>query len=66
MPNKNSKIARRTAGKANSNLPAEKDDGSRWVVMRDDRQVYLGGGTTKAQATRLAEGLLEPASIVEV
>lgn len=55
---------RRNHGPVKSNLPAEKDDGSRWIVMGENgRQVYQGSGLRKKDATRLAEGLLQSATI---
>lgn len=67
MPNKNSKIARRTAGKASSNIPVAKDDGTRWIILdKDDHQVYPGTGIVKAEAERLADGLLEPGRISQI
>lgn len=65
MPSKTTKKARRAAA-AQDNLPVEKDDGSRWVVMRDGRQVYYGTGVTKRQARTLCDGLRIPAEIVMV
>ena len=51
-------------GGIKSNLPAEKDDGSRWIVVGENgRQVYLGSGIKKKDATRLAEGLVQSATI---
>lgn len=47
---------------------AEKDDGSRWeVVDGAGRVVYpSASGSTKAHATRLAEGLVQSATIREI
>lgn len=45
------------------NFPVEKDDGTRWQVVRNGRVVYHGEGLTKAQAHRLADGLVDPAEI---
>lgn len=45
----------------------QKDDGTRWIVVRDGRPVYHAhGGTTKEEAERLAAGLREPATIIQV
>lgn len=47
---------------------AEKDDGSRWeVVDRAGQVIYPSAeGSTKAHATRLAEGLVQSATIREI
>lgn len=41
-----------------------KDDGSRWSIVRNGRPVYLGEGLMRADAQRIADGLLEPAELV--
>lgn len=41
-----------------------RDDGSRWAVVRDDVPVYRGPGLMRADAERIAAGLLEPADVV--
>lgn len=54
----------RNRGPVKSNLPAEKDDGSRWIIVGEDgRQVYLGSGIRKKDAQRLADGLVQSATI---
>lgn len=51
-------------GNVKSNLPAEKDDGSRWVIIGENgRQVYLGSGIKKKEAERLAAGLVQSATL---
>ena len=51
-------------GSGKSNVPVEKDDGSRWVVIGEDgRQVYQGEGATKKWATHLATGLVQSATL---
>lgn len=51
-------------GGTKSNLPAEKDDGSRWAIIGENgRRVYLGDGLRKKDATRLAEGLVQSATL---
>ena len=64
MASKTTKKARKAGVK--NNAPIEKDDGTRWIVVRDGLQVYPGSGIVKAQAERLAQDLLEPASIKQV
>lgn len=65
-------MASKTGKKANSaakqagNAPAEKDDGTRWVVMRDGRQVYPGAGVMRTLAAHLNDGLLVPGELVQV
>lgn len=59
----------KSSGKAKqSNVPVEKDDGSRWRVIDGDGQpVYISnGGIMKGQAERLAYGLVQPAYIEQV
>lgn len=67
MPSKTTKRARR-AGSKQSNVPVAKDDGTRWVVVRDGLPVYRThrGGTTRAEAERLLSGLLEPAELLQI
>jgi len=43
-----------------------KDDGTRWLVVRNKVPVYRGEGVKRADAERLAHGLLEPAELVQV
>jgi hypothetical protein len=52
----------------NQVVPEEKDDGTRWVVIDLDGNIVYPTktGSTKAQATRLATGLVQPAKIVEI
>lgn len=45
---------------------ASKDDGTRWVVMRDSQQVYPGLGSTQDHAQHLNNGLCEPGTLVQV
>jgi hypothetical protein len=52
------KIARKEKG--------PKDDGTRWMVVRNLVPVYEGSGLTRAEAERLAASLVKPAEIVEV
>jgi hypothetical protein len=64
-------MASKTGRKANaaakkSNAPAPKDDGTRWVVMRDGAQVYPGSGVARAQAEHLNNGLLVPGELLQV
>jgi hypothetical protein len=63
-----SKTGRRAnaASKGKNNAPIEKDDGTRWVVVRDGKQVYPGTGVTRAQATLLNEGLVVPGELVQI
>lgn len=65
MASKTGKKARNAAKKM-SNAPVPKDDGTRWIVMRNGEQVYLGSGVTRAQAEHLNEGLLVPGELVQV
>lgn len=64
VASKTGKRAKAAAKK--SNLPAPKDDGTRWVVMRDGRQVYPGAGVTRDQADHLNQGLREPGELLQV
>lgn len=66
MASKTGKKANSASKKAASNAPVEKDDGTRWVVVRDGRQVYVGAGLTRARATLLNDGLREPGRLVQV
>lgn len=63
MASKTTKRARQAAEK---HLPVEKDDGTRWIVVRDGYPVYISNGSTKAEAVRLAKGLREPATIQQL
>lgn len=62
MPSKTTKKARRAGVKPKSNIPEERDDGTRWYVMSGidfpHRKMYGGKAYTKREAERLAEGLL--------
>lgn len=50
-----------------TNVPTEKDDGTRWIVVdKDGYQVYPGKGVTKNQANHLSRGLVQESSIREV
>ena len=42
-----------------------KDDGSRWSIFSNEtgRQVYAGPGMRKADATRICDNLVHPATI---
>jgi hypothetical protein len=66
MASKTGKRARNAAKKGANNVPVEKDDGTRWIIVRDGQQVYLGSGVTRAQAKHLNEGLLVPGELVQV
>lgn len=59
---KNAKVASRKQEAE----PVAKDDGRRYVVKRDGRQVYPGPGVSLAAAEELAGGLAVPARIVEL
>lgn len=63
MPKNKSKTAKLLAKQAQ---PAEKDDGTRWIVVSDERPVYGRKGTIKAEAQRLAEGLESEAYIEQI
>lgn len=68
MPSKNTKTQRRT-GKGKSNLPVEKDDGTRWIVVNreTERPAYLPrNGVRKAEAERLSEGLVVDSYIKQI
>lgn len=56
------------AAKQGNNVPTEKDDGTRWIVrdLETRAQVYLGSGVSRAQAERLATGLVRPAFLEQV
>ena len=43
-----------------------KDDGTRWMVVRNLVPVYEGSGLTRAEAERLAASLVEPAELAEI
>ena len=66
-------MASKTTRKANAaskkgaalTAPTEKDDGTRWIIVRDGRQVYLGSGVDRAHARFLNDGLLEPGELVQ-
>lgn len=57
---KKAKIATRNMGQSKV-----ADDGERYIVVRNGRQVYPGSGVSLADAQRLAGGLAEPAEIVK-
>lgn len=65
-------MASKTGKKANAfskkqnNIPVPKDDGTRWIVVRDGAQVYPGDGVARAQAAHLNDGLLVPGVLVQV
>jgi hypothetical protein len=65
MASKTGKKAR-AAAQRQGNAPTPKDDGSRWSVVRDGQQVYLGSGVTRAMAEHLNNGLLVPGELVQV
>lgn len=66
MPSKTTKRARRAGGKKSS-APVAKDDGTRWIVVRAGAPVYgVTRGLIKGEAQRLAEGLLEPAEVLQI
>lgn len=66
MPSKTTKRARRAGAKASS-APIPKDDGTRWLVMRHGTAVYRStAGTTRREAERLRDGLLDPAELLQV
>lgn len=66
MASKTAKKANAAAKKQASNVPAEKDDGTRWSVIRDGRAVYPGPGTLRQRAEHLNQGLLRPGELVQV
>lgn len=48
-------------------IPVEKDDGTRWnVIDANGKLIYVGAGLTKREATRYAEGMIQPAGIRQV
>jgi hypothetical protein len=59
---------KKSTSRKQSHVPAEKDDGTRWIV-RDAASkyaIYGHKGVTKNEATRLATGLVSPAYIDQV
>jgi hypothetical protein len=58
---KNAKMANRNVG-----VETIKDDGDKYVVVRDGFLVYGGGGVGLAEAVRLATSLAESAGIARV
>lgn len=53
--------------KGQDNLPALKDDGTRWLVVRDGEIIYPSvNGSIKQEAIRLAQTLREPAEIRQI
>ena len=59
---------KKPAKMANRNVGAEsiKDDGDRYVVVRDGMRVYGGGGVALGEAVRLATSLAAGAGISRV
>ena len=59
---------RKPAKMANRNVGAEviKDDGDKYVVMRDGFRVYGGKGVALGEAVRLATSLAETAGVSRV
>jgi hypothetical protein len=59
---------KKPAKMANRNVGAEtiKDDGDKYVVVRDGRRVYGGNGVALAEAVRLATSLVAGAGISRV
>lgn len=66
MASKTSRRANAASKNKGQNLPVEKDDGTRWVVVRDGRQVYPGTGVMRQRAEHLNDGLLVPGELVQV
>ncbi len=58
---KNAKMANRNVG-----VEVIKDDGDKYVVLRNGAKVYGGGGVVLAEAVRLATSLQEGAGIAKV
>jgi hypothetical protein len=58
---KNAKMANRNVGQE-----AIKDDGDKYVVLRDGIRVYGGTGVALAEAVRLATSLQEGAGIAQI
>ena len=58
---KNAKMANRNVG-----VETIKDDGDKYVVLRNGAQVYSGKGVALAEAVRLATSLQEGAGIAKV
>ena len=54
------------ASRKQNQVAAPKDDGRRFIVVRDGRQVYPGPGVPFAAAQFLEAGLVRPAEIVEL
>ena len=59
---------KKNAKMANRNVGAEviKDDGDKYVVLRDGIKVYGGKGVVLAEAVRLATSLQEGAGIAQL
>lgn len=50
-----------------NNAPTHKDDGTRWLIVRAGVPVYGSrAGTTRAEAERLLDMLLEPAELIQI
>lgn len=58
---KNAKMANRNVG-----VEVIKDDGDKYVVLRDGAKVYGGRGVVLAEAVRLATSLQEGAGIAKI
>ena len=58
---KNAKMANRNVG-----VETIKDDGDKYVVLRDGAKVYGGKGVALAEAVRLATSLQEGAGIAKI
>jgi hypothetical protein len=58
---KNAKMANRNVG-----VETIKDDGDKYVVLRDGAKVYSGKGVALAEAVRLATSLQEGAGIAKI
>lgn len=58
---KNAKMANRNVG-----VEVIKDDGDKYVVLRDGAKVYGGRGVALAEAVRLATSLQEGAGIAKL
>lgn len=61
-------MSKKKAAPKKSNVPVEKDDGTRWTIHDHETgvQIYPGNGIIRQQAERLATGMVRPASIREV
>ena len=59
---------KKPAKMANRNVGAEaiKDDGDKYVVLREGERVYAGGGVALGEAVRLATSLAEGAGIAQL